>query len=639
MSRLLIKQVKYIGANYIYESPILSKGINIIEGENGGGKTTFSSLIYFCLGGNVPWFKSDGKDDYREITDDNSNYAELSFIVDDIPYISTRYFYKNEINVVSPNDVLSLPINRSKDKKFTFSDWLLGKLEIKVVDIYQGSEFWKINFYDLMRLFYYDQLTTTTKIYKSPDNENFITDSLIIRKAIFEILMGNSFEEYYQSIADYRKALNEQATIKALIQNFEVLNIDSDNLFEGRNSLSLNDNLQEGLSQLRRLEEYRGSIKGNANSSTSNTELISNKRDNYTKVEDNLIRHKKRKGNLLYDLNRVQRLRSNLILEVTHLKKIMITNEELGLFSPETCPNCLKKVVKEENKCICGNDVSDEQFQKFFYTKEDYFGILKSKQKNIETVDSAMSSYEEDIEKIRHQIALHENRLRELKGEINGLLKGKRIIKNAEIDEVNDKILSVEKEIAKINQQIKVEENREGLEQRSASMAIVVEEKRRDMKIKGLQASESMDSVIRDFNYKYDSLMKVALEDCKSARISSEDYMPVINSGSYTEASSNVPKRLMYFFTLLHMSLVSNIKHPKFLLIDTPENIGIDDDKLLKAISLIKELGDENTKLEDFQIILTTGKGKYPEEFENNVFERVSKKNRLLKPRIFDIGA
>lgn len=52
--------------------------------------------------------------------------------------------------------------------------------------------------------------------------------------------------------------------------------------------------------------------------------------------------------------------------------------------------------------------------------------------------------------------------------------------------------------------------------------------------------------------------------------------------------------------TLLHLSLIGNIKHPKFLLIDTPENIGIDDDKLIKAISLIKEIGDEDTNLEDF---------------------------------------
>ena len=38
------------------------------------------------------------------------------------------------------------------------------------------------------------------------------------RKAIFEILTGNSFDEYYKAISDYRKILEEQTTIKALMQ-------------------------------------------------------------------------------------------------------------------------------------------------------------------------------------------------------------------------------------------------------------------------------------------------------------------------------------------------------------------------------------------------------------------------------------
>ena len=78
MSNLLIKQVKYIGTDYIYESPILSSGVNILEGENGSGKTTFSSLIYFGFGGNVKWFKEDKNDDHQQIVNDKSNFVELS---------------------------------------------------------------------------------------------------------------------------------------------------------------------------------------------------------------------------------------------------------------------------------------------------------------------------------------------------------------------------------------------------------------------------------------------------------------------------------------------------------------------------------------------------------------------------------
>lgn len=636
MSRFLIKQIKYIGAKYYYESPILKSGINILEGENGSGKTTFTSLIYFCLGGNVKWFKKDNDSDHREIVDDESNYAELTFLIKDETYLATRYFYKNEINIVSKDDVLTLPINRSKDKNYTFSDWFLEKMNIRVVDIYQGSEYYKINLYDLMRLFYYDQNTATDKVYKRPDNENFITDSLIIRKAIFEILMGNSFGEYYEAIAEYRKSLSEQAVLKSVIENFKILNIDSQNLFEGKNTYSLKEDLEEIEDQLRRLRAYRETIKGNVSSKISDSDYITGKRNEYSRIEGGEIEHRNKRKSLYEDYSRVTRLRATLILEVTQLKKIMITNEHLNLFSPNTCPYCLQKAERSKNRCICGNEVSDEQYQKFFYSKEEYFNILKSKQKNIQTVESAINTYKTELNELDERIALFNKRLTELKSEISQLIKGKQIETNVELKEVNDKIFDLEKKLGILNQQIVVENKREELEFKLSQLSITLEDKKRLMKKLEIESQESMDSIIKEFNRKYWSLMEVALEGSKSARISPDNYLPIINSGSYTEASSEVPKRMMYFFTLLHLSLTNNIKFPKFLIIDTPENIGIDDDKLIKNISLINDIGTENSSKEDFQIILTTGENKYPEAYEKFVFQKISKKNRLLQKRTID---
>ncbi|WP_166962026.1 SMC family protein [Yeosuana marina] len=639
MSNLLIKQVKYIGNDYIYESPILSSGINILEGENGSGKTTFSSLIYFGFGGNVKWFKEDKNDDHQQIIKDNSNYVELTFLISDISYTVTRYFYSYDIHIISQNEVKTLPINRSPKKDFTFSDWILNKLNIKVVDIYQGSEYYKINFYDLARLFYYDQTTSPDRIYKRPDNENYVSDSSIIKKAIFEILTGNSFGDYYQAIADYRKVLEEKATIKALIQNFESLNISESLEFEGKNSYNLNKDLNELSSQLRRLEDYRESINSNENSTKSNTEIISSKRREYSNYEEKLIDLKKAKASILLDYRKVKRLKSDLILEVTHMTKIIIANEKLNLFSPDTCPYCLQKSVREENKCICGNTVTDEQYQKFFYTKEEYFNILKSKQKNIETIDNALDSYKNEILKKNDLIAQLDYKLNDLKSQINYLVKGRRIVKNLELKEVNDKVFSIEKSISNLRQQIKIEQKREQLEKDKTSIDQRVEARKRDMELLKLEASKNMDDIIISFNKKYYSLMEKALFDCTSARISPDDYMPIINSGSYKEASSNVSKRLMYFYTLLHLSLTLDIKFPSFLLIDTPENIGIDDADLINAISLIDEIGNNKSSMNESQIILTTGLQKYPEKFKNKVFDRITKQNKLLKRRVFDIGS
>lgn len=77
MATLLIKKVKYIGSNYSYETPELESGLNIIEGENGNGKSTFFNLIYYCLSGTVDEFRSDSREPHNEIVNDKENYVEI----------------------------------------------------------------------------------------------------------------------------------------------------------------------------------------------------------------------------------------------------------------------------------------------------------------------------------------------------------------------------------------------------------------------------------------------------------------------------------------------------------------------------------------------------------------------------------
>ncbi|MCB2792168.1 hypothetical protein KQ881_16465, partial [Listeria monocytogenes] len=66
--------------------------------------------------------------------------------------------------------------------------------------------------------------------------------------------------------------------------------------------------------------------------------------------------------------------------------------------------------------------------------------------------------------------------------------------------------------------------------------------------------------------------------------------MPLIDNGEYREHSAKVPKRFLYYLTLLQLSLSSDVPVPRLLLIDTPETAGIDLDKLVKMLRQIEEL-------------------------------------------------
>ena len=73
-------------------------------------------------------------------------------------------------------------------------------------------------------------------------------------------------------------------------------------------------------------------------------------------------------------------------------------------------------------------------------------------------------------------------------------------------------------------------------------------------------------------------------------------------------------------------------------MIDTPENIGIDDNDLINVIALIDEIGTEEDSIDKGQIILTTGINKYPIKYNQKVIETVTKKNKLLNRRVIDVG-
>ena len=144
-------------------------------------------------------------------------------------------------------------------------------------------------------------------------------------------------------------------------------------------------------------------------------------------------------------------------------------------------------------------------------------------------------------------------------------------------------------------------------------------------------AKEDMLNKKEDFDKIYLDLMKRADEHCFSAYLG-EDYMPHINSGSYRERSAAVPKRLMYFLTLMIESLKNEVNFPRFLMIDTPNKEGIDRENLIKNIALLKET-DIYTKEGSvpYQIILTTGIDTYPEEFKNFVFYTLDGDKYLLQ--------
>ncbi|MGR9047562.1 hypothetical protein ACQ4XT_02765 [Halobacillus faecis] len=649
MGQLVIEKIIYKGDNYHYLSKDLQKGIQIIEAENGAGKTTFSSFICYGLGMSVKQFDfRNKKENHTEIYNDTNNYVLLKVLINGEPYEFTRYFNPKNNNVIfikGRNSEESYFIYRnavSKESDWIFSDWILNKLGIEVCEIYQGIKKFKINFSDLFRLIHYDQDTNAKKIFKDHrNNNNFVADSNAIRKVIFELLIGYKFSDYYAKVGDYNKTEREKNTYKSTLDNYIDMVGKMGYKIKELNQLELKEKINDFQLQLNKLELYRKTLKTNNYKSTNFDNYIRRLRESLLEINSSYLELRQSKTVTSKELKDLLKLKEEIILESTQIKKIILAHEELNLFSPNTCPSCLKKVNRKENHCICGNPIDESQYEKFFYSSDEYLEILKSKQKSEETIETAIVACEEELDEIENEIIKTETEKNKLNKELYQLEENASSVNNdLELNKVNDQILKIKDEIQTLEQKIKIIDQYENINSNYISSKNKLSKLSQQLNRMEKEVEELMDEQVKKFNEIYEDLLKKADQNVEKAELD-EDYMPVVNKGEYRQASSYVPRRFLYYVTLIKMSLdIKKVPFPKFLLIDTPENLGIDEKNLIKCISLLDELYgydiNENTfdnpflTEPKFQILLTTGLNKYPSKYENLVVETLTEENKLL---------
>jgi len=657
-----INKLVYEGDKYYFESQELDGNIILIEGDNGTGKSTFCNLIYFALGGDVPIFRRDNDKRHYEITSDSDNYIDLYISINDESYMLRRYFGDNEITVIPYRRVVEklysedketlleekvkfvlsedkteiYTVNRSKDS-YIFSDWILGRLKISVVELFHGYNTFKINISDLMRLIYHDQQPNPEGIYKKPDNNStYVSDSELVRKAIFELLVGEAYSNYYDSIVEEKKLSRERALAKAVVREYSMLADKMRKNGEAKNVSFLQKEISDNEKQIEKLHEARLAFKRNRSGSNAVNQDIESCKSDLIDSELKLSRLKESLVSTLDERYKLSVVRNESVSEIRRIEKIIFSHDHLNLFTSDTCPYCLNHVDRVEGHCVCGSSIEEDQYERFFYTSKEYKDILKSKIKTLSTIKSAYDDCDSEVNETKIKIDIVEKQslaLREKLKEILGRVDEKVDIES--LNDIDDKILQLREDVANLSRLLEVESKLDSF-QRDFDLvgekAKNAELKRKELEIK---AQQDVTSKVSKFSKIYDELMKNTLPDCRSAKIRLDDYLPSINDGLYRETSALVSIRLMYFIALMHLSLSDkSVAFPRFLLIDTPETAGIELDYLQNCIRQLEDLKKYGV---DFQVIISTGLNKYPDSLKDNrvlfMPDRKQKECMLLKEK------
>ncbi|MCE6988602.1 ATP-binding protein [Dyadobacter sp. CY323] len=636
MGSLIIKQVIYSGDAYYYASPELSKGINIVVGDNGSGKSTFSYFIEYGLGGKIkPFSNNEDSSKYSLIINDTNNYVQLIILINDVAYSLKRFIGAQDIFVKHNEEVDSFPLERDKKTApFIFSDWLLGKLGIPVFELHIGVAHWYFNFSDLFRLLNYDQNTEPRKIYKEPVAENFIADSIVIRKSIFEILLGMSSADYFKKLDAARAALKAKDIAKGLLESFtenHEISGDSDKLSDRKDFVE---------KEISALETQRNELLKISTHSSDKTGELAEIQSKLVGLELKASQDRIKITNLVNEQSKIAILHDSLIQEINQIEKIIFTHEKLDLFAMEICPFCMTEKNVDKGFCICGSKFNDDDYEKFVYNTSEYKDILSYKQKSIKAITLAVQTYQVEVKVLTADLQQTDQSIEEYTGKLKKIILTAQFAGNStRIDDFNDRIIRLKEELVQINFGLRNIDQEQKLRTdfNLKTKAFVLAQN--SLKSAKIAYDENNADTIGHFNKVYSTLLAESSYKSITAYID-DDYMPYVDNGEYKANSSEVPKRLMYYFTILSLALqLESVKHPRFLLIDTPEASGIDTDHLNQNLLLLEkaiEIGMEDPeKAKDYQVILTTGYGKLPEEFVKYIIEKFStkEKNFILKPK------
>jgi DNA repair exonuclease SbcCD ATPase subunit len=632
MGALRINKITYQGDKYYYESPIFDKNIVLVEGPNRTGKSTLFDLMYYGLGGKVDQFSVKSKNKHEEIVLDKNNSVTVDILIDRVPFKLIRKIGENSILIIQDSgDSELLPINRNLMEDYIFSDWILTKLNISVFDINQGSKTFKLNFSDLCRLIYHNQSTDPSLIYKPAENRGFVSDSLYVRKAIFEVLVGKSLLEYYQALSDLKSSLKDRDSAKSLYNEYKNLVTELVGNSDIKNIQFINNEIKEKESYLEKLTTLR---KQSIKIVPSPENIISNiDKLKHKKQATEYKKHKSFEQNRLLtnELSKVIQGKKDVEMDIDRISKIILTHNQLSLFSPDTCPYCLHEVSRHPDKCICGADVDEENYQRFFYSSSEYQEILKSKIKSIESFNRIIENLATEIEYTEKVLLTRDEQLTKVDSHLSEALSELIVeVDMSNLEEIDDKIIELKEDISELFQLKKLEGKLESYDKDYDEKDRVYKSKDKTFKQKEIDASNQLESKIIEFSKTYNDLMKDSLIDVRKAEIDPDTYLPIINGGVYREASSGVATRFLYFLSLLRISMKDNIPFPKFLLVDTPETAGIDSNNLDLVLSKVQALEKEFGS--DFQAIIATGVKKYPESMKDCVLIRLSRSDRLLKP-------
>ena len=577
------------------------KGVNIIRGQNGSGKSTIADFIFFILGGEFDDWKSAASSCDEVQAEVVSTRGTLTLKRSMIGRVEPVYVYFGPLlDALSSTDETwrRYPLRRSVSRE-SFSQLIFRSIGIPESQS-EGSS--NVTMHQLLRLCYADQRTPAQRLFRF---EQF--DPHGIREVVGDLICGINEYELYDIGLELREKENELKNIDSKLSALKTI-LDDNELFSSPNEIDinitrLNNEKSELAKEIEDVDQHieQGDVKSFVEErSTAKSDLIS-KRNRITELETE-------NENIVYELREIRQF-VNYLSELTEkLKFTEATHDVIGSIEFTHCPAC-NRILESNNsdmQCVvCKSPLDSEQEQvKYNQIRFDLEIQVRESYQLIEQKESDRRAKQLEITRLKSDhrkdlsayeiqfggasgpreefLALRTRRVGHIDAEIQFLEKG--LIMADELDFLMLAKATLDERIEKLR--VREKEMRQASKERRPKVldtisSIAVSMLRNDLP----RQQEFVDASRVDVDFSSNSIY-------------------VDKKMNFAESSNVVLKNATLLAILLAAGVDEQFYHPRFLLIDNVEDKGMQEERSHRFQVNLVEHAKRSTL--PYQVIYTT---------------------------------
>ncbi len=600
-SNFYLNKLRVIKDDKVVYDEIFHKGVNIIQGENGSGKSTIADFIFYAIGGHIDSWKTEAGtcDEVQAEITTNSTVLTFRRLIHKANAPIQVFFGNLEKSQESaPDGWQAYPLKRSESKD-SFSQIVFRASGIPEAQSDGASN---ITMHQLLRLLYADQRTPAPFLFRY---ESFDTSD--IRNAVGDLVCGLSSYDLYEIELQLRDFIKVQQEKKRDLKSLK------DSLLNDHALMTL-ASIDSRTQEI--LKEHNKLLKIDTNKVSmlpDNADTEFTKERTQAAKEISKCRASVESAEDVVSTNSMERTELSKFIEylselAEKLSKAENISNVIGAINFTHCPACLSSVnsaISEEQCDLCGSNIDPElEKSRSFQIKIDIDLQLKeSKQLQAEK--------EKIFLKAESNLRLLKKRYRELVTNYTIIYENSPGPRDSVIAERYRKIGLLEAELSMLEQLREQISRIEDLETKQKTLKkeidLLESRKKALLGTSEIRRKEAL-TLVSDIGKKIlrrDLPRQIEFQNSQNMRINFGDNSILVDDElNFAESSNVIAKNTAILALLLAPTEDKMFYHPRFILMDNIEDKGMEPERSHNFQKLIIELSEQTET--PHQIIFTT---------------------------------